>query len=106
MPTPTVTFVPGSQFSISLGGATSPRSVCVSMLHAGVVETSEKAVCIQAYNERGEFQPGKCWLPRAALKVTHHDQYGTTVALAKWFRLDTYKSRFFERHAVHAGLSV
>lgn len=103
----------GETLYINLGGATAPSAVCVTGLYLQVQETSEKAVRVQCFNQRGELRGPPCWFPRKAMieepRVPEGSILGArltrTFKLAPWFRPDEYAAKFIEKGQIVGGSS-
>lgn len=84
----------GMNLSIRLGGAATYSCVVSEMIHIEIVKTTEKAVeCKIFMADNNKFEGKTFWLPRKAVQVTRHDQYGTVAQLAVWFRPDGWTDR-------------
>ena len=59
-----------SDVSIKIGGAIAPTAVFTSMIHCRIVEETEKAYQLKAYNmdsKNMELSKHTCWIPKKAL---------------------------------------
>lgn len=99
---------------VSLGGACAPTAVFVAGLHAQVRQVTDRAVSLQAFDDRGALRGPVCWFPRKAFVEAPISKPGSilgarlvrTFSLARWFRPDSYAARFLERNQITGGSSL
>ncbi len=95
--------IPGQTIHVFVNGAVGHSCVCVQTLHGVVRSETEKALKIEALDERANLTGRLCWFPKKAFKVDKKDK---SLSLAHWFKPQGYTGWFVETMSIVSGVSA